>query len=259
MGNGVDTFTKWPMVRVAMILAGLALMGLALYRMLPPLLDPPPDDAELIELLGEDYQAAYIIPVAETIPPAPTATISSNPLETPAPTDAAPAEVVEKATPEPRYPPTRLVIPRIELDAPVEETGSRQIKIRDTVYEQWLVPDKFAAGWNPNSAYPGVVGNTVLFGHNNARGKVFANLYRLEVGDEIILYSSSETFTYRVTDVMKLQEKDVSFAQMVENATWIGSFPDERLTLVTCWPPYKDTHRLIVVARPVAPPTEKEQ
>lgn len=259
MGNGVDTLGKWTKMRMAMVLAGVALMGIALYRMLPPLLDPAPADAELIELLGDDYQAAYIIPVAETVPPAPTATISSNPFDTPAPTDETPAETVVKVTPEPRHLPTRLVIPRIELDAPVEETGSRLITIRETTYEQWLVPDKFAAGWNPNSAYPGVVGNTVLFGHNNARGKVFANLYRLEVGDEITLYAGSEAFTYRVTDVMKLQEKDVSFAQMVENATWIGSFPDERLTLVTCWPPYKDTHRLIVVAHPVAPPTDKEQ
>ncbi len=253
MGNAIRMQPKWLKMRIAMVLAGVAFMGLALYRILPPLLNPAPAEDELIQLLGEDYQAAYIIPVAETAQPSslPTVVSTESTSETPQASNATPKETLQKVTPEPRDKPTRLVISEIELDAPVEETGSRLITIRDTVYEQWLVPDEFAAGWSPNSAYPGSIGNTVLFGHNNARGKVFANLYRLEVGDEIVLYAGSKTYTYYVTDTMKLQEKDVSLAQMVENATWIGPFPDERLTLVTCWPPYQDTHRLIVVAQPL--------
>jgi LPXTG-site transpeptidase (sortase) family protein len=35
------------------------------------------------------------------------------------------------------------------------------------------------------------------------------------------------------------------------NARWIGPFNDERLTLVTCWPYTNNTHRVIVVAKPV--------
>ena len=37
----------------------------------------------------------------------------------------------------------------------------------------------------------------------------------------------------------------------MENAAWIMPSEDERLTLVTCWPYTSNTHRLIIVARPV--------
>ena len=38
------------------------------------------------------------------------------------------------------------------------------------------------------------------------------------------------------------------------NAKWIGPFNEERLTLVTCWPYNNNTHRLIVIAKPVEQP-----
>ena len=36
----------------------------------------------------------------------------------------------------------------------------------------------------------------------------------------------------------------------IQNAAFIGTTGDERLTLVTCWPYAVDDHRLIVIARP---------
>jgi sortase A len=54
-----------------------------------------------------------------------------------------------------------------------------------------------------------------------------------------------------------VKERGVSFAQMIENASWILPTAEERLTLVTCWPPYESTYRLIVVARP-EPPEEED-
>jgi sortase A len=39
----------------------------------------------------------------------------------------------------------------------------------------------------------------------------------------------------------------------IANAKWIQPTSDERLTLVTCWPYTNNTHRLIIVARPLAP------
>ena len=36
------------------------------------------------------------------------------------------------------------------------------------------------------------------------------------------------------------------------NAQWIAPTDDERLTLVTCWPYISNTHRLIIVAKPVS-------
>jgi sortase A len=40
----------------------------------------------------------------------------------------------------------------------------------------------------------------------------------------------------------------------MQNARWIMPTPDERLTLVTCAPDAQSTHRLIIVALPVASP-----
>lgn len=152
---------------------------------------------------------------------------------------------------EPLFAPERLVIPSIDLEAPVVKTGSKKYNIRGLVYEQWIVPDLFAAGWNPNSAYPGHPGNTVLFGHHNVNGAVFARLVDLKSDEPISVFAGGYEFKYRVREVLKVKEKDVSFDQMVENAQWIGRTEDERLTLVTCWPPYESTYRLIVVADPV--------
>ena len=40
--------------------------------------------------------------------------------------------------------------------------------------------------------------------------------------------------------------------QRVENAGWVLPTDDERLTLITCWPYESNTHRLVLVAKPVA-------
>ncbi len=46
-------------------------------------------------------------------------------------------------------------------------------------------------------------------------------------------------------------EANASEAQRNENGRWIGQTTDERLTLVTCWPPTGNSHRVVVVAIPM--------
>jgi LPXTG-site transpeptidase (sortase) family protein len=157
--------------------------------------------------------------------------------------------------------PERLVIPDIKLDAPILVAGTKKYRIRNATYEQWIVPNQFAAGWSPESGYPGQSDNVVLFGHHNVNGAVFANLYKLQTGSTVTVYAGGRAFNYIVSEVHKVKEKGVAFDQMIENAKWIQPTGDERLTLVTCWPPYQSTYRLIVVALPapqngevVAPP-----
>ncbi|MBI4928209.1 MAG: sortase [Anaerolineae bacterium] len=147
-------------------------------------------------------------------------------------------------------PPDRIVIPAIKLDAPVVKGGTLRYQVGNREFEQWIVPDEFAAGWNPNSYTPGSGENVVLYGHNNVHGAVFKYLYKLEPGDSISLFVGDSELSYVVEEVQKLQEKDTSVQQMLENARWIAPTGDERLTLVTCWPPFQSTHRLIVVAKP---------
>ncbi len=146
--------------------------------------------------------------------------------------------------------PIRLVISSIKLDTPVVKATWRKVLYEGYVFDQFKAP-KNAAGWHPNSAMLGQVGNTVINGHNNMDGEVFRYLDKVNVGDYIQVYSGHQEFTYVVTNTMKLLEAGESSKKRMENASWIGESNDERLTLVTCWPYESNTHRLIVVARPV--------
>lgn len=145
-------------------------------------------------------------------------------------------------------PPERISIARIALDAPVALAPLRTIWIGDQSFEQLQAPDSFAGGWLSGSAQAGEAGNTVITGHHNIAGSVFARLHELVPGDQITLFSGESTYVYTVRQVLTLQERGVSLEQRQENASWILPSTDERLTLVTCWPAQSNTHRLIVVA-----------
>lgn len=146
--------------------------------------------------------------------------------------------------------PTRLVISSIKLDIPVLKATWRRILVEGNLFDQWKAP-KNAAGWHPNSALLGEIGNTVLNGHNNVDGEVFRYLDKVKVGDLIQVYGGDRVFNYIVTNTMILLENEQSLQKRLENASWIGESNDERLTLVTCWPYTSNTHRLILVAKPV--------
>ena len=73
----------------------------------------------------------------------------------------------------------------------------------------------------------------------------------MQVGEQILLYQNGQPFVYEVDEVMLLSERGQSPDVMAENARWIGDFDDNRLTLVSCWPEWSNTHRVVVVALPV--------
>lgn len=179
----------------------------------------------------------------------------STPTPTPPPTLVAPPSLpapTPTATPQPtipaQAPPTRLIIPAINLDTPVEVAGWTVKKEAGVETSTWNVPDK-AAGWHQNSALPGNGGNVVLSGHHNIGAEVFRYLIDLKKGDEIFLQADGRTYRYRVTDHFILPERGVSAEQRQQNVQWIMPTTDERLTLVTCWPYTGNSHRLIVIAK----------
>jgi len=155
---------------------------------------------------------------------------------------------------EPDHPsgliPTRLVIPSISLDAPIIPTKVKEIQYEGQTFYQWIAPNQFAVGWHDSSALLGLPGNTVLNGHHNVYGKVFKDLVKLHEGDLIQVYSGDQVFSYRVALAMLLPERFKSLSIRLENARWILPTNDERLTLITCWPPLSNTYRVIVVALP---------
>ncbi len=155
--------------------------------------------------------------------------------------------------PTPRVPaqsaPDRIVAPSINLDAPVVTVGWTARESNGNWFSEWETAS-YAAGFHKDSALPGHVGNTVISGHHNIEGKVFEHLVDLEPGDPIILYADGREYRYQVEDKFILKEAGVPLEQRRQNALWIAPTRDERLTLVTCWPPEGNDYRVIVVAKP---------
>ena len=216
---------------------------------------PPADDA-----LPANYGDAALslrptvtaLPAEGQIAPAPwqLPDASARPAQLPATPRATRTPIVPAPTAQPDPAdriPRRIIIPAIELDAPIETVGWHVIN----GVSAWDVPDRFAAGWLKTSAGLGQSGNTVLDGHHNIAGEVFRRLVDLKLGDEIDVFTSGEMFAYKVTTRQVLKERAAPYELRVKNAQWIMPTDDERLTLVTCWPYITNSHRLIIVAKPV--------
>ena len=147
--------------------------------------------------------------------------------------------------------PDRIEIPSIDLVAPIVIADFNVTKVQEEAFGQWIAPSYYAAGWHPDSALLGKAGNSVINGHHNAFGNVFGNLVDVKMGDLIVIKSGDQEFRFVVANRMILAERFQTAEVRLENARWLAQTDDIRLTLVTCYPKESNTHRLILVARPV--------
>jgi LPXTG-site transpeptidase (sortase) family protein len=206
------------------------------------------EEAKFLEealLSQETTLAASDQEAADTVP-----SLASNPLVVAEDVSSAQEQLEVVGAAADRPIPTRIVADSIGLDADVIEVGWMQVLENGATKNVWVVAD-FAAGWHQDSKVPGEGGNIVLSGHHNIKGQVFRYLVDLEVGDMISLYAGDERFDYVLHDKFIVKDKGEPEAVRRANAKWIGPFNEERLTLVTCWPFNSNTHRLIVIAKPV--------
>ncbi len=206
-------------------------------------------------------------PTATTVPTATNISPANTPPTQPAATTAAPTATPGGASPTPATQATpltestqatRLVIPALALDVPVVEVGWHLVTTADGQRTtEWEIADN-AAGHHINSAAPGAIGNVVISGHNNIQGKVFEAISldvdrpspRLTPGSDITLYTSSgRQLVYRVTKIDLAPETGAPLAQRLANARYLEQTPDATLTLITCWPSFGNTHRVIVIAK----------
>jgi sortase A len=97
------------------------------------------------------------------------------------------------------------------------------------------------------SSEPGFQGNTILTGHHNVYGGVFADLHKLNYGAEIAIWSEYGVFSYYISIIEYLEEDEQPLEVRFQNAQWLNDTLDDRVTLITCWPNSTITHRLIVV------------
>ncbi len=149
--------------------------------------------------------------------------------------------------------PVRLLIPALGLDAAVEPMGWHVVSDANGTRSEWDIIDN-AAGHHVNSAYPGELGNVVLSGHNNIGSAVFRSVSVIGepgvdfgLGDKVILVDEAgRRFTYQVNGWQRFPESNASFAGREENARYMEPTDFAQLTLVTCWPPTSNTHRVIV-------------
>lgn len=145
--------------------------------------------------------------------------------------------------------PTLLEIPSLTLKTAVEGLGWHSaVDSNGEVYGQW---DEIfgAAGWHKNSAFPGDAGNVVISGHNNIDGSVFRDLWKLNKNEPIYVYANGQRFSYQVERVTIMPEQNATDEQRATTASFIRQTEGgSRLTLVSCWPPENNTHRVFVVA-----------
>ncbi len=121
----------------------------------------------------------------------------------------------------------RLEIPALSGDYPI---------VQGDDWEQL----KKGIGQYAGSGQPGRTGNVVLSGHNDIYGEPFRYLDRLQVGDEIVVSSERQAYTYVVSEVRVVEPTDV----------WVMAPTDDaRLTLISCYPYRVNTKRIVVFAQ----------
>ncbi len=145
--------------------------------------------------------------------------------------------------------PERLWIDKLKVDAVIEAVGPGKKVGKKGV--EWAAPNNKNVGWHDYSGRLGEGKNIVLNGHNNIFGGVFRKLYTLEKGDEIRVGTGDKVVTYKVEEVIKVLERGQPLSVRIKNAEYIQPMKDDRLTLVSCWPETSNSHRIIVIARPL--------
>lgn len=120
----------------------------------------------------------------------------------------------------------RIQIPAIRVDAPVVE-GDGWEQLRRGV------------GHRVSTANPGERGNMVLSAHNDIFGEIFRHLDGLEEGDEVLVHTQTQVYTYLVVEVRIIEPTDVGVMDPTHEPT---------TTLVSCYPYLVDTQRIAVIA-----------
>lgn len=123
--------------------------------------------------------------------------------------------------------PTRITIPAIELDLPVQNPTTRDIAALDVLLQSG--PARYV-----DSAHLGERGNVLIFAHSshlpivhNQMFRAFNRIPELSAGDSItVVGDDGRSYVYRVTAVRKANADD----EIIDLSPSIGA----KLTLVTC-------------------------
>lgn len=128
-------------------------------------------------------------------------------------------------TPAPEHP-RQIVISKIGVNAPIFQ-GHEEEQLKKGV------------GHSIGTALVGKPGNMVLSAHNDIYGEIFRNLDQLESGDEVVVSSGRESYTYVINLIKTVEPTAVEEMAPTDHAS---------LTLISCYPYLIDNKRIIVKA-----------
>ncbi|MCX0356277.1 class D sortase [Clostridium perfringens] len=77
-----------------------------------------------------------------------------------------------------------------------------------------------------NSPNFGENGNTILAAHNNMKGSIFRNLYKVKIGDTVEVKKDNEVFKYKITQREIVEPNDPSLLTQ--------DLSKQEITLITC-------------------------
>ena len=125
-----------------------------------------------------------------------------------------------------------LSVPKLKISNAVVTVGSMDLKKSLIQY--------------PQTALPGQLGNTVIFGHSvlpqffNPKSylTIFSTLYKLKQGDEILIDYDNVQYEYIVDEMFEVKPTDLSVLEQ--------RFDQKNLTLITCSPPGTYLRRLVI-------------
>ncbi len=214
-------WAAWAIKMGLMFTSAAALFGLAVWGLrsltssntrseLPMALKPTTSGKATLTPF-EDPGWVGVLPTDEpqTLPdyPIPTPTLQLTPDAEGNPPDTSPV--------------VRMTLPALGVDAVVKYVPYDGLT--------WLIAGlQQEVAWMGNTSWPGLGGNTGFAGHvtlrNGADGP-FRHLDLLQSGDEIILYTENNVYTYKVRDKQVVSEAEMSVLEPRDQA---------QITLITC-------------------------
>lgn len=97
---------------------------------------------------------------------------------------------------------------------------------------------KKGIGQHIGSALPGLMGNLVLSAHNDIFGEIFRHLDQLAPGDEIVVSTERQSYTYVVSEIRVVEPTEVEVMAQTDYAS---------ITLISCYPYLVNNKRIVVM------------
>ena len=79
----------------------------------------------------------------------------------------------------------------------------------------------------------------VLSAHNDIYGEIFRHLDKLDVGDEVVVSTAQQSYTYVINEIRVVEPTAVEVMAPTEHAS---------LTLISCYPYLVNNKRIVVFA-----------